>query len=146
MILVSACFVQVNCRYNGKDFPDERILRLFSEGKALAVCPEMLGGLPSPRLPGEIRCGRVYASDGSDMTDEYMRGARTAEQIAVAAGCRCAVLKAKSPTCGCGRIYDGSFSGKIIEGDGVFAALLRARGFDLYTEETLPDISLLTRS
>ncbi|MGL4368058.1 MAG: DUF523 domain-containing protein [Spirochaetota bacterium] len=142
MILVSACLVRVNCRYNGRDFPDERIYKLFREGKAIAVCPEMLGGLPSPRKPCEIREGRVYASDGIDLTEEFRRGAEIGADIARAAGCRCAVLKAKSPSCGCGRIYDGTFTGKIIEGDGFFAALLRENGVTVFTEETVPDALL----
>jgi uncharacterized protein YbbK (DUF523 family) len=117
----------------------EKTERLFKEGRALALCPEMLAGFSSPRLPGEIRDGKVINSDGSDATEGYMKGARIAYDIVLRAGCDIAVLKSKSPSCGCGRIYDGTFSGRMIDGDGVFAAMLRKKGLILYTEETAPD-------
>jgi uncharacterized protein YbbK (DUF523 family) len=138
MIVVSACLVGVDCRYNGVSVHCEKAERLYKEGRALPVCPEMLAGFSSPRMPGEIRDGRVYNSDGTDATEAYMRGARIAYDVVLSAECTVAVLKSKSPTCGCGKIYDGTFSSKMIDGDGVFVALLRKKGLTLYTEETVP--------
>lgn len=137
MILISACLAGVECRYNGKAFPVDSVIELFRAGKALPVCPELLAGFSSPREPGEIRNGRVINADGSDQTDRYEEGAWKALDIALAAGCRKAILKAKSPTCGCGKIYDGTFSHTIIDGDGVFAALLKRHNIDVITEEDL---------
>ena len=139
MIIVSACLVGVNCRYNGKDFSNKKALELFRQGRALPICPEMLGGLLAPRMPAEIVAGKILSSDGSDLTDDYLRGARIAADIVHVAGCRSAILKAKSPTCGYGKIYDGTFSGKVIDGDGVFAAMLREQNVAVYSDENIPD-------
>jgi uncharacterized protein YbbK (DUF523 family) len=137
MILVSACLAGVECRYNGKAFPVAEVLEMYKKGKALPVCPELLAGFPSPRAPGEIKDGRVIDADGTDETARYTLGAQKALAIALAAGCSSAILKAKSPTCGFGRIYDGNFNHTIIEGDGVFAALLKQQGISVITEEDL---------
>ena len=137
MILVSACLAGVECRYNGKAFPADKVLELYKTGKALPVCPELLAGFSSPRAPGEIKDGRVINADGTDETARYTLGAQKALAIALAAGCREAILKAKSPTCGCGKIYDGNFNHTTIEGDGVFTALLKEQGIHVRTEEDL---------
>ena len=137
MILVSACLAGAECRYNGKAFPVEQVLSLFKEGKALPVCPEILAGFSAPRAPGEILNGRVISPDGADETDRYIEGAKKALAVALAAGCTEAILKAKSPTCGSGKIYDGTFTHRIIEGDGVFAAMLKEHGIRVITEEEL---------
>ena len=137
MILVSACLAGVECRYNGKAFPVDHVLKLYREGKALPVCPELLAGFSAPRAPGEILNGRVISADGTDETENYTEGARKALAVALAAGCTQAILKAKSPTCGSGKIYDGTFSHRIIDGDGVFAAMLKQHGISVITEEEL---------
>jgi uncharacterized protein YbbK (DUF523 family) len=137
MIIVSACLANVACRYNGVAKPNETVMRLVAEGKAIPVCPEQLGGLTTPRLPAEIRNGRVFRKDGVDITEEFERGAREALQVAKLAGAKEALLKSKSPSCGCGRIYDGTFSGVLVEGDGVFAGLCKQDGMEVKTEEDL---------
>jgi uncharacterized protein YbbK (DUF523 family) len=135
MIIVSACLAGLNCRYDGVAKPCEAVMRLVAEGKAIPVCPEQLGGLNTPRLPAEIRGGRVIRKDGADVTEEFQRGAQEALKLAQLAGAKSAILKARSPSCGCGEIYDGSFSGKVVPGDGVFAELCRLNGMDVKTEE-----------
>jgi uncharacterized protein YbbK (DUF523 family) len=135
MILVSACLAGEPCRYNGLGFLCPAVASLLAAGQALAVCPELLGGLPTPRPPAEIVAGRVVTVAGEDVTAAYQAGAQLALQLARQAGCRSAILKARSPSCGCGQIYDGSFSGRLIVGDGVFAALLKMAGIMVRTEE-----------
>ncbi len=129
MIIVSKCFTGACCRYDGGSKPDEEIARLVREGKAVAVCPEQLGGLPIPREPSEIAPdGRVMSRDGRDVTENFVRGAMEALRIAKSVGATHAVLKAHSPSCGCGMVYDGSFTGKLCKGDGVTASLFKANG------------------
>ena len=135
MILVSACLAGVACRYNGTAFPCAGMAELVSSGKAIAVCPEVLGGLAVPRLPAEIIGFRVRTIQGEDVTDAYRTGAAAAFRIARENGCKSAVLKARSPSCGSGRIYDGSFSGRVTDGDGLLAGLLKQAGIIVYTEE-----------
>lgn len=133
-LLVSACLVGEPCRYNLGDVSHPDLVKLAKQGKVLAVCPEMLGGLAAPRQPCEIKDGRVLAKDGTDLTQAFATGAEKALEMALEAGCDRAVLKSGSPSCGLGRIYDGSFSGVLVPGDGVFAALLKTRGFTVATE------------
>ncbi len=135
MFLVSACLAGERCRYNGLGFICPAVAAVVASGEAIAVCPEVLGGLPTPRLPAEIVAGRVVTVAGEDVTSAYQAGAQLALQIARQAGCRTAILKARSPSCGCGQIYDGSFSGQLIAGDGVFAALLKTAEIVVQTEE-----------
>lgn len=135
MIVVSACLAGVECRYNGTAFPCARIVELVATGQAVAVCPEVLGGLPVPRPPAEIVGERIMTVDGNDVTAQYRAGARAALQIAMKTGCSKAILKARSPSCGSGRIHDGSFSGRMTTGDGVFANLLKRSGIAVYTDE-----------
>lgn len=135
MIAVSACLAGVKCRYDGASLPCSKIVDLVGKRKAVLVCPELLGGLPVPRPPAEIVGARVTTVDGQDLTVEYRSGAEAALKIVMEAGCHQAVLKARSPSCGSGRIYDGSFSGRTVAGDGVFASLLKQAGIDVYTDE-----------
>lgn len=128
MIVVSACLAGAACRFDGKTTPHPAVLELVRLGRALPLCPEQLGGRPTPRKPNEILNGRVLDRDGADLTEAFERGAREAWRLAELAGCRIAVLKDRSPSCGSGRIYDGTFSGRLVEGDGVFAALLKSKG------------------
>lgn len=140
-ILVSACLAGCNCRYNGQSVEVGEISRLVRRGKALAACPELLGGLDVPRERSEIVGGDGWAVldgratvrtiSGRDVTAEFIKGARLAVDTAGAAKCRYAILKSNSPSCGVGTIFDGSFSGKMRLGDGVTAAALRGAGLDL---------------
>lgn len=135
MIVVSACLAGVPCRYDGVAKPCEAVMKLVAEGKAIPVCPEQLGGLPTPRQPSERVRERVLAKDGSDVTAEFIRGAEAVLALAQLAGADEAILKAKSPSCGCGKIYDGTFSGTTIPGNGVFAELYLRAGMRVRTEE-----------
>ncbi|WP_147819023.1 DUF523 domain-containing protein [Salidesulfovibrio onnuriiensis] len=135
--VVSACLAGVYCRYNGEQRETPEVIRLVEQGRALPVCPEQLGGLPTPRPPLERRGDRVVDKNGNDATGEFERGAREALRLARMAGCTAAVLQARSPSCGFGRIYDGTFSGALIPGDGVFAALCREAGLELLAPEDL---------
>jgi uncharacterized protein YbbK (DUF523 family) len=138
MIIVSACLCGTNCKYNGENNLNEDVLKLLAEGKAIPVCPEQLGGLSTPRPTMEISGGtgadvldgsaRVLSSEGTDATENFIRGAREVLGIAKAAGAREAVLKAKSPSCGCGLVYDGTFSGRLTEGNGVTSEMLMRNG------------------
>ena len=136
-ILVSACLMGENCRYKGDNCKNDKVLALSNEGELIPVCPETLGGLPTPRLPGEIVGDRVLASNGDDITEQYVRGARLALDVARRNDVSLCVLKANSPSCGKGRIYDGTFSGTKTEGNGVTARLLLQEGFKVITEEEL---------
>ncbi len=137
-ILVSACLLGCACRYDGKSKPCDSVINLCERHTLIPFCPEIYGGLATPRPPSEIVGDRVINSSGEDVTAEYEKGAAEALKIAEQSGCRVAVLKAKSPSCGRGRVYDGSFSGKLCDGDGVTARLLLSHGIAVYTENDLP--------
>lgn len=136
-ILVSACLLGVNCRYNGKGELAPGIRELMERCHPVPVCPEIMGGLPTPRPPAERSGGRVITRDGDDVTDAYERGAEEAVRLAKLYGCRYAVLKERSPSCGSGTIYDGTFTGTRIPGDGVTAARLAQEGVAVYGESSI---------
>lgn len=154
MILVSACLCGVNCKYDGGNNINERVLKLFREGKAVLVCPEQLGGQITPRPAHEIVNGtgadvldgkcRVLGPEGDDdVTEEFIKGAKETLNIAKECGAKVAILKARSPSCGCGRIYDGTFSGNKVLGNGVTAELLERNGIKVYSEEDEFELSQL---
>ncbi len=128
MVVVSACLAGAACRFDGRTTPHPAVLELVRLGRALPVCPEQLGGRPTPRKPNEIVEGRVVEQGGADLTEPFERGAAEALRLARLAGCRAAVLKVRSPSCGYEEIYDGTFSGRLVPGHGVFAALLLKHG------------------
>ena len=130
MIIVSACLAGYRCRYDGKTVPNDAIVALVKRGEAIPVCPEMMGGLPCPRVPSERTAdgAHVITKDGADVTEAFERGAAETLRMARLYGCETAILKARSPSCGLGLIYDGTFSGTLREGDGVTAALLKENG------------------
>ncbi len=136
--VVSACLAGRQCRYDGRSNLRPVIATLVEKGTAIPVCPEELGGLPTPRTPCEQKDGRVFSATGKDHTAEFSAGAEAALRIAEECRCSMAILKARSPSCGCGSIYDGTFSHTLKDGDGLFTALLRKKGFTLFTEETFP--------
>jgi uncharacterized protein YbbK (DUF523 family) len=137
VIIVSACLADVHCRYDGGEKPCEAVIRLVAEGKAIPVCPEQLGGLPTPRLPAEQIGDKVIRKDGMDVTAEFKRGAQEALKIAKLVGAKTAILKARSPSCGSGKVYDGSFSGRLVDGNGVFAYMYKEEGLEVKTEEEI---------
>lgn len=133
-ILVSACLLGVNCRYNGTGISHESVQKLSNSHHLIPVCPEILGGLGIPRLPAEIIDGNVISINREDVTDNYKKGAEETLKLAKLFNCKLAVLKERSPSCGCGTVYDGSFKGILTEGDGVTAALLMENGIKVIGE------------
>ena len=139
MIVVSACLAGIPCRYNGTAYSCSAVIHLVECGQAIPVCPEILGGLSTPRLPAEILDGCVLTDDGSDLSAQFQIGAELALQKVRQTDCSSAILKARSPSCGAGEIYDGSFSGRLKAGDGVFARLLKEAGIPVQTEEEMDE-------
>jgi uncharacterized protein YbbK (DUF523 family) len=132
MKIVSACLAGVPCRYDCKAKERSQIREWVEQGLAVAVCPEQMGGLSTPRPPAEIQGQKVMTIHGADVTVEYQNGARAAFQVAQSSNASEAYLKSKSPMCGVGRIYDGSFQGQTIPGNGVFAQLLVNAGLKVH--------------
>ncbi len=130
LLLISACLLGFPCKYSGGSnrLPAEALERLRRYYRLIPVCPEAAGGLPTPRDPSERRGDCVVSCKGRDVTEEYRKGAETALRLARRYGIEAALLQSRSPSCGSGTIYDGSFTGTLIPGDGVTAELLKARG------------------
>lgn len=143
MYIISACLLGVNCKYNGGNNYCKQVKQISENHNYISVCPEVAGGLSAPRITAEIRGNKVYQSDGKEVTEYFINGAeidfKKAIRSAREAGeeIELAILKARSPSCGAGKIYDGTFSGSIINGDGVFAKLLKQNGIKVITEEEL---------
>lgn len=136
-ILVSACLLGAACKYSGGDNLCPQVAAMAQDHALISVCPEQLGGLPTPRTPAERQGDRVVTKDGRDVTEAYLRGAQEALKLAMLFGCDTAILKARSPSCGARAIYDGSFTGTVVPGDGVTAELLQASGIRVLTETEL---------
>lgn len=134
-ILVSACLLGIPCRYDGKEALHEGVCSLAKSHSLVPVCPEQLGGLPTPRQPAEMRHDRVVTRTGENVTEAFAKGAELATLLAKRLGCTHAILKQNSPSCGCGRVYDGTFSGRKIVGDGIAAARLKADGIIVHSED-----------
>jgi len=139
-ILISACLLGVRCRYDGGSNRLDFIDRLAREHELIPVCPEQLGGLATPRESAEIRGGGVFTKSGADVSASFERGAEEALRVARSIGCRCALLKERSPSCGSGEIYDGSFTRTLTAGDGVTAALLKASGIRVIGESRAAEL------
>ncbi len=133
-LLVSACLLGVACRYDGCAKPIPEIQRLAQRYDLIPVCPEIFGGLPTPRPPCELVDGSVLTRKGADMTAAYEKGAAETLKLARLFGCHAALLKARSPSCGSGKIYDGSFSGTLKDGYGITARLLHRENIRIYNE------------
>lgn len=140
-IAVSACLLGEACRYDGNAKACERVIALAAGHEVLPICPEVAGGLPTPRVPSEIvrsdgpgSPSRVVNAEGVDVTEAFMRGARISVREMVEFDCEAAILKAKSPSCGSGLIYDGSFSGKLTHGWGIAASMIREAGIPVFDE------------
>lgn len=139
MYLVSSCLVGIDCRYDGGSNTNKAIVELVKQGKAFPMCPEQLAGLSTPRTCCEIvgyhsDDRKVMSKDGRDVTKEFTEGAEKTLSIAKVMGIEAAILKSKSPSCGCGLIYDGTFSGTTIKGNGLAAELLIKNGIEVFTE------------
>jgi len=138
MILVSACLAGVKCRYDGKSNKTQSIVELVEQGRAIPVCPELLGGLETPRDCCEIKSGNfreVISDRGENITSAYKVGAQKTLEIAKIIDADMAILQQRSPSCGCGKIYDGSFTRKLIDGDGFTSALLKRNGVVVCNDE-----------
>ena len=127
----------INCNYKNESRPCQKIIELVKQGKAIPVCPERLGGLTTPRFPAEQRGNKVFTKGEKDVTIQFKRGAKEALKIAKLANCNEAILKSKSPSCGSGKIYDGTFSGKLIDGDGICAKIFKENNIKVFTEEEI---------
>lgn len=137
MKLCSACLLGINCRYDEKVKPNKKVLKLAKKEILIPVCPEQLGGLPTPREPSEQRGKRVITESGRDVTKNFENGAKQVLKLAKLFGIKEAILKQRSPSCGSGEIYDGTFTGRIITGDGVTTRLLKKNGVKVISEEDL---------
>lgn len=147
-ILISACLLGENCKYNGGNnadaIPADALDKLDQIYELVAVCPECMGGLTTPREPAEICSnGRVITKfSGRDVTREFLSGAQICADIARENGCKIAILKERSPSCGSGEVYDGSFTGRIVSGDGITAAALKKLGVRVVGESALVELNL----
>ena len=148
MKLISACLLGIKCAWDGRDiYKSGKAIELSNSEMLVPVCPEQLGGLRTPRVPQEIQGGsgedvldgkrKVLNIDGEDVTQEFIKGAEETLKIAKLFHIQEFIGKARSPSCGCGQIYDGTFSRQLIDGDGVTAALLKRNGIRVITEEDL---------
>jgi uncharacterized protein YbbK (DUF523 family) len=135
MKIISACLLGINCNYQAKSYPNPKLIAEFQKGNLYPICPEILGNLPIPRIPAEIQGGdgndvlngkaKVINQNGEDVTNHFIKGANQTLHIAQTLNATDALLTEKSPSCGCGQIFDGSFTDKFIRGDGVTTALLK---------------------
>ena len=143
---MSACLAGLCTNWRGSSDLIPWVQRAVAQGEAVPVCPEQLGGLPTPRVPSERVGERVVSATGQDVTDAFHRGAERAVEIARSRGCEIAVLAARSPSCGVGEIRDGTFSGRLVAGDGVTAERLREAGLRVISCEDVSEPSALPRT
>lgn len=136
-ILVSACLLGINCKYNGKNNKNNKVIEYIKDKYVIPICPEDFGGLSTPRIPSEINNNKVINKDGINVTDNFNNGAYKVLEIAKSLNIKKAILKQKSPSCGCGKIYDGTFKNNIINGDGITTKLLKENNIEVITEEDL---------
>ncbi|MGN0702724.1 MAG: DUF523 domain-containing protein [Lentihominibacter sp.] len=136
-IMVSACLLGENVKYSGGNNRNEKVLEYIKGHEVVPVCPELLGGLPVPRAPGEIQDGTVRNEDGTSVDYEYRTGAARALEIAESERIDMAILQSRSPSCGVNQIYDGTFKGRKIKGMGVFARLLSEKGYKIVDAEDI---------
>lgn len=127
-IAVSACLLGINYKYNGGNNYSEKLEELLEKHEVIPICPEVLGGLPIPRDPSEIVKGEVLTNMGKSVDKEFKNGAKKALKIVKESEAELVVLQSRSPSCGLGEIYDGSFTGRLVDGDGVFVKLLKDEG------------------
>jgi len=140
-LMVSACLLGENCKYNGSNNKNEKVLRFIDGHEVIPVCPEMMGGLPVPRKPAEICQGNVMTEDGESVDRSFRKGAAMARDLAVQKEIDLAILQPRSPSCGCKQIYDGTFSRKLIEGKGVFAQMLHDAGIKTLEPDDLNNLN-----
>ena len=147
MIVVSACLVGVNCKYNGDNNDNDKVKEYLKDKEYVIICPEQLGGLTTPRKPSEINKiggkavlngnSKVISCEGKEVTENFVNGAKDSLKIAKLFNCEQAILKEGSPSCGCNLIYDGTFTGKKVPGMGVTAALFNENNIEVFSEKEL---------
>ena len=141
MILVSACLVGINCKYNGGNNYNKKIFELVKKGEAIPICPEQLGGLQTPRIPSEIKIidgkRHVINKEGEDVTQNFEKGAEEVLELAKKLNIKKAILQPRSPSCGVGKIYSGNFNGELIEGNGILAELFIKNGIEIINPDEL---------
>ena len=146
MIVISACLIGQNCRYDGKSKVVDWVDRLSKQGQTIAVCPEVLGGLSIPRLPCEITGEKVYSQDGADVTCAFKMGAEKTTEIAKTVGAKVAILKANSPSCGNCKVYNGNFDGGLVDGKGVTVKALEEKGIVVFNENEAKEFKQFVES
>lgn len=143
-IIVSACLLGTNCKYNGGNNYNQELIEHLKKFEIIPICPECFGGLSTPRVPSEIIEEKVINKEGMDVTNNYLSGAKKALELAKSNNIKVAILKAKSPSCGEGKIYDGTFTNTLIDGDGITVRMFKDEGIKVYTEnnykENLKDL------
>ena len=133
-ILVSACLLGTNCKYNGSNNKNDKVLEYIKDKEVIPICPEIMGGLSTPRTPSEIINNKVITKDGIDVTNNYIKGAEEVLYLAKLFNIKKALLKSKSPSCGKGKIYDGTFNNNLIDGNGITTKLLIDNGINVINE------------
>ena len=144
-ILVSACLLGIACRYDGNAKRNTALTEILQGHEIVPFCPEIYGGLPTPREPAEIRGSAVLTRSGRDVTAEYQKGADEAVKIAQTLGCDCAVLQDRSPSCGVGKIHNGAFDGGIIDGNGITVRALQSANIPTYSASEIVKIGIVPR-
>lgn len=139
-ILVSACLLGVGCRYDGQNNQLPQLEQLMKKHTCIPVCPEIFGGLPTPRVPAERQGNKVITRDGQDVTENFIRGTAEVLRLADLYHCKAALLKERSPSCGSGQIYDGTFTKTLAEGDGLTAQMLKKKGITVYGESQIQEL------
>ena len=128
---VSACLVGINCKYNGKNSKNNKLLTFLKNQDYITICPEVVGGLPTPRACSEIQNNQVVNTDGKDVTKEFYLGAQKELERVIEAKVDLVLVQPRSPSCGCGKVYDGTFSNILIDGDGIFVKMCKNKGIDV---------------
>ena len=139
-ILVSACLMGVGCRYDGKSNQLPQLEQLMKQHTCIPVCPEIFGGLPTPRVPAERQSSKIMTQDGQDVTQQFIRGTAEVLRLADLYHCKAALLKERSPSCGSEQIYDGTFTKTLTEGDGLTAEMLKRKGIAVYGESQIGEL------
>ena len=136
-ILVSACLLGIDVKYDGKNNKNDKVLEYIKDKEIIPICPEVMGGLSTPRIPSEIIGDKVINKDGKDVTNNFYKGAEEVLKLCKLFNIKKAILKKKSPSCGVGLIYDGTFTNNLVEGYGITAKILKENGIELLTEDDL---------
>ncbi len=139
-LLVSACLLGMGCRYDGQSNQVPQLQKLLKKHTCIPVCPEQFGGLPTPRVPAERQGNQFVTQDGRDVTEQFVKGAAETLRLADLYQCKTALLKERSPSCGCGQIYDGTFTKTLVEGDGLTAQMLKKQGVTVLGESQIKEL------